>query len=45
VTDRRTPFNDLPEYLSIPELQDCLGIGRSAAYDFVDNKASGSAAC
>jgi hypothetical protein len=31
---RRTPFNDLPEYLSVAELASHLGLSRTMAYDY-----------
>jgi hypothetical protein len=31
---RSTPFEDLPQYLSVDELASYLGIGRTLAYDY-----------
>lgn len=33
--DRRTPYDDLPEYLSPEEYQAYLGIGRTTVYDLL----------
>jgi predicted DNA-binding transcriptional regulator AlpA len=32
--DRRTPVTELPQYLTIPEIESYLQIGRSSAYEF-----------
>jgi excisionase family DNA binding protein len=33
--DRRTPLADLPEWLSVQEFYQYVGIGRSAAYELL----------
>lgn len=32
--DRRTPVGELPQFLSVEQFADCVGIGRSSAYEF-----------
>ena len=34
-TDRRTPLDALPEFLSAEEFRECVGISRSTVYDLL----------
>jgi hypothetical protein len=36
--DRTTPFNELPQFLTVEELQILLNCGRSSAYEFARRK-------
>ena len=38
IIDRRTPFEDLPEFLSPDEFRGYTGIGRSTVYDLLQRR-------